>query len=545
MPHISTAMERSVRRSLGEYFFGSLLGRRAITGEVDKVRNAFSSWDACMQAAYCKWPVIAVIIIGGLIILSVLWCCVRCLCCGMSCCCSCFSFMNCCCGGCCDGKKNAPHKHLDGNDKGGFSPPHDQGYQAPDPMMGGALPQTQGLITSRDPPPPQFAQFEIGKNGLYVEPKAVSDDALPPMPSWDAAAKKHVAEEEKDAVELKNLDPNAQSSLPLMTGAAPPANNMPPSPAHDLASPYSQPGKTIGGNGYANVPSRSPVNQQNGFNGNGNMGYRGSPSPGPGRGGPRPGYGPNSTQDMNRGYFPPQGQDQFGDDQYMGAMSNGRPPPQRQYSNNSPGPRQFPPQPTRQFSNDSSRPLNPERQYPERSQDGFQQNGPPPRGPSRGPGPGPRYEDFQANGPPPRGPARDPSRGPVSRQGYDQFQANGPPPRGPSRGPGPNRLYDNQQGPPRGPSRGPTPGQGPARIASPGPINSGGFDFGAGQQQPYSRPTPPPQDIPYGRGPTQRQDSRDPYYDGASEAGPPTYASRSPPPQEPAYPGYKPYTPPV
>jgi hypothetical protein len=104
------------------------------------------------------------------------------------------------------------------------------------------------------------------------------------------------------------------------------------------------------------------------------------------------------------------------------------------------------------------------------------------------------------------------------------------------------------------------------------PIANAGFDFGTSAQQPYSRPTPPPQQMSYnssqsGRRPSQprrddygppvrqgsrdnynppqRQPSRDEYqpYDGAT--APPSYASRSPPPAEPSYPGYKPYTPPV
>jgi len=148
-------MHRSVRRGVGDIFFDSLLGKRSITGEVSSVKNTFSSWDNCMAKTYCKWPVIAAIIIGGLIVLSVLWCIVRCACCGMSCCSTCFSFLKCCdcCGGCCDGKKNKPHKHLDDNSS--YPPPLHQGYKAPVPMMGGAL--ASG--------PPQYAQFEVGIMG--------------------------------------------------------------------------------------------------------------------------------------------------------------------------------------------------------------------------------------------------------------------------------------------------------------------------------------------------------------------------------------------
>ncbi|TVY52817.1 hypothetical protein LCER1_G004405, partial [Lachnellula cervina] len=248
MPHITQAMQRSVGDKVGNIVFSSLLGKRSITDSVGNVKNSFSSWDNCMAATYCK-----------------------CACCGMSCCCTCFSFLKCCdcCGGACDGKKNKPHKHLDDPFAPPPAPPH-QGYQPPAPMMGGALPAR--------PEAPQYAQFEVGKNGLFVEPKAaLSEDALPPMPSWESASKKHIEEEEKNGVELGHLDPTTGQSVPLVTAAAGQANNNPPSPHSPFAS---QPGQAIGGNGYAGVPNTySPQNGQNGFNGNG--GYRGTPSPGP------------------------------------------------------------------------------------------------------------------------------------------------------------------------------------------------------------------------------------------------------------------------
>jgi hypothetical protein len=455
-----------------------------------------------------RWPVIAIIIVVGLMIFSILWCCIRCACCGMSCCCTCFSFLKCCdcCGGSCDGRKNKPHKHLDDtynprDGPGGFAA--DKGYQAPVPMMGGAI-NTAGLLTSRDGPAiPQFAQFEVGKNGLYVERKAVSDDALPPMPSWETATKRQVAQEEKDAVELSNLEPTTSQNMLLMTGAISPARNQPPSPAVNfLTNPYEPAGQAMGGNGYMNVPpqSQSLANHQGGVNAGG--GYRGGSSPGPGRGGPprgapgqMPGYGQPRGQDMNKGYGgahegnygAPQHQDQYGNDEYMGAVVGdgyGRNQPQRQYSNNGNDNRgNLRPQPQTNYSSDSTRPLNPGRQNSDRS--------------------------------------------------YNNYQDNGPPPRGPSRGPGPQ--------------------QGPQRMMSPGPVNNGGFDFGNGsnaQQAPYSRPNPTPQQSygqqsPPNRRPVPRsQPSADDYmnYDGAT--APPSYASRSPPPQELGYPGYKPYTPP-
>jgi len=366
-------------------------------------------------------------------------------------------------------------KHLD--DPYSHTPPR-QGYQAPPPMMGGAL--------GGKPEPPQYAQFEVGKNGLAVEPKAnaLSEDALPPMPSWDSAANKHVlTEEEKNAVELGELDPATGQKIPLMTGAAAAGTSMPPSPVHGQ-SPYGAPGQAVGGNGYSDIPADRYGQNQNAYNGNG-RGYGGSPAAGPGRGGPGRGYGPNSPQNYDgqgRGYGPPSPQDPYGaENGFAGAAAGGygRQQPQRQYSNDG---RPFPPQPTRQYSSDSSRPLNTGRQYSDRPypSDNFQPNGPP-RGPSRGPG-----------------------------------------------GPG-----------------------GPGRMASPPLNNNSGFDFGTGAPQQYqSRPSPPPQQMPYGSSnpggrpspPIQGRNGGNDGYFGGSTA-PPSYASRSPPPQEASYPGYRPYQP--
>ncbi|KAG0650915.1 hypothetical protein D0Z07_2200 [Hyphodiscus hymeniophilus] len=334
------------------------------------------------------------------------------------------------------------------------------------------------------PEPPQFATFEVGKSGL-----ALSEDALPPMPSWDSAAKKHVlTEEEKNAVELGELDPTTGQKIPLMANAASPAIG-PPSPAHD-ASPYGpRPGQGNGGNGYMGVAAGDPYALQTAYDQNG---YRGTPSPGPGRGGmggPGRGYGQGSPMDQGRGMggrgygqqspmdgqgreFHPSPHDPYANDGFNGAtVGYGRSQPQRQNSNDAYGSRQYPPQPQRQFSNDSSRPLNPGRQYSDQL------------------------------------------------YGSDNFQPSGPP---------------------RGPSRGPLP-RGPGQMASPPLTNNSGFDFGSPTQQPYSSPSPPPQQASYGFRPNPSQQQGG--YSGGTTA-PPSYASRSPPPEEPSYPGYRSYQPP-
>jgi hypothetical protein len=65
MPSVNVAMERSLRRSVMERFTDLLTasirpaigGRDAITdaqGKINDAKTAFSSWDNCMQAVYCK-----------------------------------------------------------------------------------------------------------------------------------------------------------------------------------------------------------------------------------------------------------------------------------------------------------------------------------------------------------------------------------------------------------------------------------------------------------------------------------------------------------
>ncbi|KAI6717343.1 hypothetical protein JHW43_000246 [Diplocarpon mali] len=509
MPHIAAAMHASLKRRLVEILADSVHERRGITDEITNVADAFSSWDNCMNAKFCKWPVIALIIVGGLILLSIATC---------------------------AGKKDKPMRHLDSTSN--VTPGAHHGYQAPAPMMGGALSasgQTAGTymkVVPTRPEPPQYAQFEVGKNGLYVEPKtaALHEDALPPMPSWDAAAKKHV-EDEKDAVELRNLDPATAPNASLIAGAAATGTTAPPSP--DIGrgqSPFgARPGQGTGKNGYTGIAGENYGQNQSTHNVNGR---HGSPAPGQGgrlgahgayRGGTPLGYdrdrgqgqaqyGNTTPGDYNQSRaYDPQSQSNYAQDEPEAGYGSRQ--PQRQYSNGQYSNNSRPP-PSRPYTGDSTRSMASGRQLGDRSygSDNFQQNAPP-RGPSRGPGP---YGGFQ----------------------------NGPP-RGPSRGPGPNDAYNNGLAP-RGPSRGPG---GPMRTASPPWNNISGFDP-AGGVPPSSRPTPPPQQYQNRSPPPQQnygrhapQDIEPGYSEDVSTAAS-TYSSRmSPPPAEHAYPGYKPYTP--
>ncbi|PQE15483.1 Fibroin-3 related protein [Rutstroemia sp. NJR-2017a WRK4] len=437
MPHITTAMEWSRRRGIGEIMLDSFIRRRSVSGEISSVKDSFSSWSNCMAATYCKWPVIAVIVVGSLMIISVVWC-------------------------------------IKLHDEPYFAP--NQGYRAPDPMMGGGL--------GARPQPPQYASFEVGKNGFAVDPKStLSDDALPPMPSWETAKKVHVLEEEKNAVELGELDPATGHKMPLMTGGA---SSHPPSPAVEQGSnnPY---GSRPGPGGYMGAGGQSQ-NNLGGYGGSPNpgmandplMGYRGTPPP-PGaapfgyRGSPSP--GPAGEQGMG----------------YRG------PPAGRGYGSPSPGPNRGPYQSTPSpgpgrggyaGQEDTFTPM------PQQflSNDGFHDT------PTTGYG---QADPMYDNRPYPSQPSRSYSANSVNQGRQYSNQPYQP------------HESDNNYPPARGPSRGPG---GPGRMISPAPANDGGFNA-------YSGRSPPPQDGAYGQYNT------------------PMPMTRSPPPQEPAYPGYKPYTP--
>ncbi|KFY23486.1 hypothetical protein V493_05832, partial [Pseudogymnoascus sp. VKM F-4281 (FW-2241)] len=144
---------------------------------------------------------------------------------------------------CQDMASHSPHNH-----EPDFPPafaPH-SGYKAPNPMMSGGTPFS---------PAPSYARFETGPNGMAIDPKPVNDDALPPMPSWDTAAKRRVSiEDQPGAVELGELDPVTGQRMPLMTGAAGAAaisrSNSPAiGTAIGGASPYGRPNDQLSRNG--------------------------------------------------------------------------------------------------------------------------------------------------------------------------------------------------------------------------------------------------------------------------------------------------------
>jgi hypothetical protein len=173
-----------------------ILHPRDFGEDAANVGNTFSSWDSCMSEAYCKWPAIIGIIIGSLVVVSIIFCCARCLCCGLECCCGICSCFNRCCP--------SPRNKKDGYQQAGPPPQPYQQYQShTQPMMYGA-----GGFGYRGP---QTATFDApGKKGAAG---GYNEDALPAMPSWDAAPSKRVQDED---VEMEKLDQNAAQQESLL-----------------------------------------------------------------------------------------------------------------------------------------------------------------------------------------------------------------------------------------------------------------------------------------------------------------------------------------
>ncbi|TFB05741.1 hypothetical protein CCMA1212_001749 [Trichoderma ghanense] len=212
MPAVDVAMVRSLRGGIWESVVDSVA--RSLTAEVIKrdivddagnkvseIKQTFSSWDGCMSHLYCKWPAIAIMVVGGLILISIIVCIVRCTCLGMSCCCSCCYCLKCCgnCCGCCDTPGGKSRKHLD------------EPYNAPQSGYGGYRQEAPMAVNVPAPAPvpafapaashgpPQYAEFDVSKQDA---------DALPAMPSWESANSKKIVLEEE--VEMDDLPPKKE-----------------------------------------------------------------------------------------------------------------------------------------------------------------------------------------------------------------------------------------------------------------------------------------------------------------------------------------------
>ncbi|KAI1645649.1 hypothetical protein F4815DRAFT_138906 [Daldinia loculata] len=288
MPHVGILMERSLQeRSLRDAFADlfarsaiAALGKRqsleSLMGGSSDPRVAFSSWDNCMQADICKWPAIAIIIIGGLIIFSIVWCIARCLCCGLSCCCECCYCLKCCgeCCGCCDPPRGKRNKYLDEP----FVPPHHEPNQA----YHSQAPMTPGLPTAPSPSVPQYAVFDDGNKK--------DADALPAMPSWeDAKSQKVLVEEEPVEMEPLKKPENVQNNNSFPMSNLPPHTTTPSPVSPENRNPYGPPPAQGGPNGYMAAARAGPDPYST--NGQGYDNYNGYN-----------GYGQAPQEDMNQGY---------------------------------------------------------------------------------------------------------------------------------------------------------------------------------------------------------------------------------------------------
>lgn len=198
-----------------------------------------------------RWPVIAIIVIGGLFIASIIWCIVRCACCGLSCCCECCYCLKCCgeCCGCCDPPRGRKNKYLDEP----YIPPHhgEHGYKSQEPMNFGARPAASNYASPRSVEPPQYAEFDSGG-------KKGGEDSLPAMPTWETANSKKVLVDGEE-VEMDQLNKPAGTGavgangqqMPLMTGASGTPGPASPIRSPDLTtSPYGPPGGHGNAGGY-------------------------------------------------------------------------------------------------------------------------------------------------------------------------------------------------------------------------------------------------------------------------------------------------------
>lgn len=515
-------------------------------------------------------------------VISVVWCCARCLCCGLSCCCECCHCLKCCgqCCGCCDPPNGRRRKYLDEPYK---NLPADQGYQREDPMSAGALPLHRPTAAPAKAEPPQYASFDVSKDAPGGE------DALPAMPTWGDSESKKIGVVE-ESVELQQLKPEGNGpNAPLMNGMSPAGTPLSRTPVPGGVSPYGPPGSQaassgfFGGNpggapggavAYNNMPGQGYDQMHNGyapsptsFHTEQSWGVTGGPMGQEyGQGHPQGGYAQHGyTQepvDMQYGDKP--GYSEYGAAGAMGP-GYGRPPPGRSMTGGSSNPSMMParsmtggsrgsPVPQQgQFAQDRQfdARIAPARTYSPSPQQQGQFPGPPQRtfspapvgGPQRTYSPGPRGLPGGPGGPGRTfSPAPGGPRGSPAPQRQWSADAAGGGPRGGGGGggggypaPGPRappyRQYSTdsaQTAPPQQPSR--------QFSESPRPMAGGGGGGGRGPPPPVRGYTA--SDVPSGpRSPNFSRPTRSNTLDGPGFDQPPQEE------QSGAYPGYKPYQP--
>lgn len=217
-----------------------------------------------MAKNFCKWPVIAVIIVGTLILISASWCCIRC---------------------CCRKRRDKRQTTF---------------FNDPVPAYAGGPPQSDGFhmpppVQPSGPPPAQYAYFDSSKN----------NDDLPVMPSWNGAKSEKVEDPNAKAtenIELSDVDNSKhqqqQHNQPSTSGSPPRGNHMPlgadPSDYHGMGGAVSHKPKP-----HPFPPSRMNTGTPFGPGGHGGPGGMG------GMGGMGPGMGPGMAGGMMGGAIPP------------------------------------------------------------------------------------------------------------------------------------------------------------------------------------------------------------------------------------------------
>jgi len=227
-----------------------------------------------------RWPVIVAIIVGSLIVLSVVVCVARCICCGAECAICCCKCCTCCCGS----SGRSGHKRVKSEPTPSYPPyaaagapnpyaqnPYAQAHAAAPPAPFHSQPLNQQYRSHAAPAfapapahtnEPQFATFASSN-------KAVNEDALPAMPSWGDARDRHVEVEEealpprKGDMEMDRLNHNGSvNSASMATGMAAVGTRRSPGPG---MSPVSPAGDSYGYNqGFekeplvGGAPHRSP-----------------------------------------------------------------------------------------------------------------------------------------------------------------------------------------------------------------------------------------------------------------------------------------------
>ncbi|EWC46699.1 hypothetical protein DRE_03944 [Drechslerella stenobrocha 248] len=175
--------------------------RRSVQDDIASLPEVLKSWDSCMAKSWCKYPIIAACVVGGLVLICTAWCCYRC---------------------CCRRRRKAKRsKSTFFNDPvpaymtsgTTFAP---DSNSAPNNLSGGAGGYSSSNIVGPSkigggaPAAPQYAYFETGTTG------AKDNDELPVMPSWNGAKNEKVEDTTKvEAIELNEVDNNGrQPSAP-------------------------------------------------------------------------------------------------------------------------------------------------------------------------------------------------------------------------------------------------------------------------------------------------------------------------------------------